>query len=48
MFVPQDLFGVTALQLASENGHPAVVRVLIDKGAKVDYMNKVRLLPLLP
>ena len=40
--MPQDHVGTTALILASQNGHPAVVRVLIGKGAKVDGMNKVR------
>ena len=44
MLVPQDHIGTTPLDLASESGHTTVVCVLIDKGAKVDSMSKVRLL----
>ncbi|EGZ08506.1 hypothetical protein PHYSODRAFT_527526, partial [Phytophthora sojae] len=33
--------GVTALILASENGHLKVVKLLLDRGAMVDSVDKV-------
>ena len=38
--VPQD--GWTALMMASLEGYPDVVRVLLSAGAQVDLQNKVR------
>ena len=34
--------GRTALLIASEKGHEACVNLLLDKGAQVDLLNKVR------
>jgi hypothetical protein len=35
-------FGRSALMYASEIGHTAVVKMLLDKGADVDLQDKVR------
>ena len=40
----QDHLGGTALVAACQEGHVHVARLLIDKGAAIDYQNKVRLL----
>ena len=37
----QDEFGDTALIEACDGGHVAVAALLIDKGARVNYKNKV-------
>ena len=37
----QDEFGDTALIEACDGGHMAVAALLIDKGARVNYKNKV-------
>ena len=34
-------FGVTALMVASREGHEACVKLLLDKGAQVDLQGKV-------
>ena len=39
----QDDLGFTALGTACQQGHTEVARLLIEKGATVDYQNKVRL-----
>ena len=33
--------GMTALHKAAQNGHTEVVRLLLDKGAKIDIKNDV-------
>ena len=40
----QDDLGFTALQAACQEGKKDVALLLIERGAKVDYLNKVRLL----
>ena len=40
----QDEFGESPLIKASYCGHVATCRLLIERGATVDYQNKVRLL----
>ena len=40
----QDHLGATALVVACERGHVDVARLLIERGAVIDYQNKVRLL----
>ena len=40
----QDVLGYTALGIACQVGHADVACLLIEKGATVDYQNKVRLL----
>ena len=40
----QDHLGFTALGAACQEGHTEVARLLIEKGATVDYQNKVWLL----
>ena len=40
----QDNIGTTALEAACQKGHRDVAAVLIERGATVDYLNKVRLL----
>ena len=40
----QDEFGESPLIQASYHGHVATCRLLIERGATVDYQNKVRLL----
>jgi ankyrin repeat protein len=43
MFVTmQDDLGSTALGVASQEGHVDVTRLLIERGAAIDYQNKVR------
>jgi ankyrin repeat protein len=42
-----DILGRTPLSWASENGHEAVVRLLIEKGAAVDSTEKDGQTPLL-
>ncbi len=34
--------GSTALHMASENGHKAVVRLLLERGANIEAKSKVR------
>ena len=34
--------GVTALMYAAQNGHDAVVKTLLERGATVDMVNQVR------
>ena len=36
--------GFTALEVACQEGHINVTRLLIERGAAIDYQNKVRLL----
>ena len=38
----QDDFGLTALVVASHEGHVDVARLLIERGAAIDYQSKVR------
>ena len=38
----QDDLGFTALGAASQEGHVEVTRLLIERGATIDYQNKVR------
>ena len=38
----QDHLGYTALVTASEEGRVDVARLLIERGAAIDYQNKVR------
>ena len=38
----QNDLGFTALGIASQEGHVEVVRLLIERGASIDYQNKVR------
>ena len=38
----QDDLGFTALGITSQEGHIDVVRLLIERGAAIDYQNKVR------
>ena len=38
----QDDFGDTALVIASYQGHVDVAQLLIERGAAIDYQNKVR------
>ena len=38
----QDDFGSTVLGIASQEGHVDVARLLIERGAPIDYQNKVR------
>jgi ankyrin repeat protein len=38
----QDHLGFTALVIACEKGHVYVARLLIERGAAIDYQNKVR------
>ena len=38
----QDDFGGTALGITSQEGHVDVARLLIERGAAIDYQNKVR------
>ena len=40
----QDDLGFTALMVACQEGHVDVTQLLIDRGAAIDYQNKVRLL----
>ena len=40
----QDRLGFTALMCACQEGHSEVADLLIEKGAMVEYHNKVRLL----
>ena len=40
----QDDLGFSALMSACQNGHTEVADLLIEKGAMVEYHNKVRLL----
>ena len=40
----QDDLGFTALGVACSRGHIDVTRLLIERGAAIDYQNKVRLL----
>ena len=40
----QDHLGFTALGAACSYGHVNVVQLLINRGAAIDYQNKVRLL----
>ena len=40
----QNEYGETALIVACGEGHVATAALLIEKGATVDYQNKVRLL----
>ena len=40
----QDHFGFTALGITCQHGHVHVARLLIERGAAIDYQNKVRLL----
>ena len=40
----QDDLGFTALGIACQEGHVNVARLLIERGAAIDYQNKVRLL----
>ena len=40
----QNDLGSTALGIACQQGHVHVARLLIDRGAAIDYQNKVRLL----
>ena len=40
----QDDLGFTALGTACQEGHTGIAHLLIEKGATVDYQNKVRLL----
>ena len=40
----QDDLGFTALGAACQQGHVDVARLLIERGAAIDYQNKVRLL----
>ena len=40
----QDVLGYTDLGIACQVGHADVACLLIEKGATVDYQNKVRLL----
>ena len=37
-----DLYCSTALVVSCENGHVDVARLLIERGAAIDYQNKVR------
>ena len=39
--VNENQYGSTALILASQNGHKDVVKLLTDKGAKLDIQDKV-------
>ena len=43
----QDEWGSTALIIACIEGHVATATVLINKGATVNYLNKVRLMSVL-
>ena len=38
----QDDLGYTALGIACDQGHVDVARLLIERGAAIDYQNKVR------
>ena len=38
--------GFTPLYLASQNGHTSVVSLLLNKGAAVDLLNKVKMISL--
>ena len=38
----QDDLGFTALGIASQEGHVDVARLLIERGAAIDYQDKVR------
>ena len=38
----QDDLGYTALGTVSQEGHVDVARLLIERGAAIDYQNKVR------
>ena len=38
----QDDLGFTALVISCEEGHVDVARLLIERGAVIDYQNKVR------
>ena len=38
----QDDFGSTALVISCEEGHVDVARLLIERGAAIDYQDKVR------
>ena len=38
----QNDFGSTALVAASQEGHVDVARLLIERGAAIDYQNKAR------
>ena len=40
----QDDLGFTALGIACHEGHVDVTQLLIERGATIDYQNKVRLL----
>lgn len=36
---PQDVDGMSALMIATENGHTEVIKSLLQKGAQVDLLN---------
>ena len=38
----QDEYGNTALSVACQEGHAETVRMLLEKGANIDYQDKVR------
>ena len=40
----QDDLGFTALGIACQEGHIDIARLFIERGAAIDYQNKVRLL----
>ena len=44
LFQIRSQHGMTALHKAAQNGHTEVVRVLLDKGAKINIKNDVSII----